>query len=177
LPFDVYNLETYDFFTPKLQPTPMETTPTSATMPRHEFFRLVGTGFGAVLLAQCTTACAKAADEIVQPTSITVDITLKLADTANANLNQKGGYVYINGVVVAQTKDGEFIAVSRKCTHDNGAFNTDLIYQQTNNRFYCPNHGSGFDTTGKVLNGPADKSLTQYKVSQDKTTNTIRVFS
>lgn len=155
----------------------MEHTPATALMPRHEFFRLVGTGFGAILLTQCVTGCAKAADTEVTAAPTAVDFTLKLSDNVNANLNAKGGYVYANGVVVAQTKDGEFIAVARKCTHDNGAFNTDVVFQQANNRFYCPNHGSGFDTTGKALNGPAEKSLTQYKISQDKAAGTIRVFS
>jgi cytochrome b6-f complex iron-sulfur subunit len=158
----------------------MEHTPATALMPRHEFFRLVGTGFGAILLTQCAMGCAKAADadtEVTPAKTAAVDFTLKLSDNVNANLNAKGGYVYANGVVVAQTKDGEFIAVARKCTHDNGAFNTDVVFQQANNRFYCPNHGSGFDTTGKVLNGPAEKPLTQYKISQDKAANTIRVFS
>jgi len=155
----------------------MEHTPAPALMPRHEFFRLVGTGFGAILLTQCTMGCAKAADDAITPAATAVDFTLKLSDTINANLNAKGGYVYANGVVVAQTKDGEFIAVSRKCTHDNGRYNTDVIFQKANNRFYCPNHGSGFDTTGKVLNGPASTPLSQYKISQDKTAGTIRVFS
>ncbi len=155
----------------------MERTSAPALMPRHEFFRLVGTGFGAIMLTGCVAGCAKAADTGVMPAATAVDFTLKLADTSNANLNAKGGYVYANGVVVAQTKDGEFIAVSRKCTHDNGQYNTDVIFQQANNRFYCPNHGSGFDTTGKALNGPAEKPLTQYKISQDKAAGTIRVFS
>ncbi len=155
----------------------METTLppiTSATMHRHEFFRLVGTGIGAILLTRCMAGCAGDANNDPTPDpSQKVDFTLRLDDKANENLIGKGGYVIINNVIVAQTKDGQFVAVSANCTHQG----TELVYKSPENQFYCPLHLSRFDTTGKVIVGPATLPLTQYTVETNLTAGTVRVRS
>ncbi|GAB2569047.1 QcrA and Rieske domain-containing protein [Spirosoma areae] len=155
----------------------METTLTpidSPIMPRHEFFRLVGISIGAILLTRCVAGCASQAggDPTPDP-SQKVDFTLRLSDKANENLLKKGGYVTTNGVIVAQTKDGQFVAVSANCTHQG----TELIYKSTEGQFYCPLHLSRFDTTGNVIVGPATLPLTQFTVEPNLTTGTVRVHN
>ena len=143
-------------------------------MHRHDFFRIVGTSIGAILLTRCIAGCSGQAGGDPSPnTSQKVDFTLRLDDSANANLTVKGGYVIINDAIVAQTKDGQFIAVSANCTHQG----TQLVYKSVENQFYCPLHLSRFDTTGKVVVGPAVVALTQYTVEPNLTAGTIRVHN
>lgn len=149
----------------------METT--LPTMDRQEFFRIVGTGIGAILLSRCMAGCGAGSggDPIPDPKQ-NVDFVVQLDDKANENLKVKGGYVIINNVIVAQTKDGNFVAVSAECTHQG----TQLVYKSNDNQFYCPLHLSRFDTTGKVVVGPATQPLKQYTVTPNLPGGTVRVF-
>ncbi|GAB4016598.1 QcrA and Rieske domain-containing protein [Spirosoma koreense] len=145
-----------------------------ASLTRHDFFRIVGTSVGAILLTHCSAGCSKADSGDPTPTpGQKVDFTLKLADQTNENLRTKGGYVVVNDIIVAQTKDGNFIAVSANCTHQG----TLLLYKPNDNQFYCPLHLSRFDSTGKVLMGPATQSLVQYTVVADTAAGTVRIHA
>lgn len=145
---------------------------TTTTMDRQEFFRLVGTSIGAILLSQCLAGCNKANGTDPVPGE-TIDFTISLADNLFANLNQKGGYAYKSGIIIARTQADQLIAVSATCTHESNQ----IIFQGANNRFYCPSHGSAFDTDGKVIVSPATRALTKYNVLADKTAGSIRVYS
>lgn len=149
----------------------METTLPS--MDRQEFFRIVGTSLGAVLLSRCMAGCGAGSggDPIPDPLQ-KVDFTVQLNEKANENLKVKGGYVIVNHVIVAQTKDGSFVAVSADCTHQG----TQLVFKPTDNQFYCPLHLSRFDTAGKVIVGPATQALKQYTVVPDLAGGTVRVY-
>lgn len=145
-----------------------------ATMPRQEFFRIVGTSIGMILLTHCASGCSsKSGDDPTPDPNPAVDFTLRLDDKANANLLVKGGYIIINNIIVAQTKDGQFIAVTANCTHQG----TQLIYKPADNQFYCPLHLSRFDTKGNVLIGPATQPLTQYVVVSDPAAGTVRIHA
>lgn len=146
---------------------------TLPTLSRHEFFRLVGTGVGAILLSQCAMGCGReSADDPAPGAARKIDFTVNLNDKVYENLRVKGGYVVVSDVIVAQTKDGNFVAVSANCTHAG----TQLTYKSADNQFYCPLHLSRFDTTGKVLVGPATQSLKQYTVVPNLGTGMVRVF-
>ncbi|WP_338876573.1 Rieske (2Fe-2S) protein [Spirosoma sp. SC4-14] len=147
---------------------------TLPTMDRHEFFRLVGTSIGAILLTRCSAACGQGdtVDTLVQPEP-PIDFLINLNDRSNVNLKVKGGYVVINNIIVAQTKEGKYLAVSSKCTHQS---NVALVYKATENQFYCPLHLSRFDAIGNVVAGPATKALTQYSVN-DLANGTLRVHT
>ncbi len=143
-------------------------------MNRHEFFQRVGIGIGAILLTHCTTGCAGQSTTDPTPNAgRTIDFTLDLNDKANENLTVKGGYVVVSDVIVAQTKDGQWVAVSANCTHQG----TQLVYKAQEGQFYCPLHLSRFDATGKVLTGPATQALQPYIVVADATTGLLRVHS
>jgi cytochrome b6-f complex iron-sulfur subunit len=146
---------------------------TLPTMDRHEFFRLVGTSVGVILLTRCSAGCSKgdAGEPAADPDQL-VDLILNLNEKGNENLKVKGGYVVIKNVIVAQTKDGKFLAVSSKCTHQG----TELVYKSAENQFYCPLHLSRFDTTGKVVIGPATLPLKQYQVA-DLANGNLRVHT
>ena len=69
---------------------------------------------------------------------------------------------YLNlGVVVTRTASG-VVALNRTCTHA-GA----LVSPGAAGQLLCPAHGSVFNaSTGEVIQGPAERSLTQYKASE-----------
>lgn len=141
-------------------------------MDRHEFFRLVGTQLGVVLINRCLGGCGQGGDPVPTPPT-NVDFTLNLNDPVNANLLVKGGYVIANGVIVAQTSTGTYVAVAANCTHEG----TQLVFKSTDNQFYCPLHQSRFGLTGNVVVGPAVIALTQYTVETNLTARTLRIHN
>ena len=153
----------------------METTlPATEQRPmdRHEFFRLVGTGVGAILLMRCASGCAGPNSPGPDPSPARkIDFSINLNDKAGENLRTKGGYIILNDVIVAQTKDGQYVAVAANCTHQG----TQLVFKPADNQFYCPLHLSRFDTLGKVIVGPATQSLQQYTVTVEPVTGLLRV--
>ena len=76
-----------------------------------------------------------------------------------------------DGVLVARTNSGAFLAVTAACTHEG----TNINYVASSNNFVCPNHNAKFSSTGVVTQGPANSNLTQYKTTL--TGNSLRVFS
>jgi cytochrome b6-f complex iron-sulfur subunit len=60
-------------------------------------------------------------------------------------------------VLVAHTAQDAFSAVSATCTHQ-GCTITGFSGQI----YVCPCHGSRFDASGRVVNGPASSPLAQF---------------
>ena len=148
-------------------PTPVSTPPSPLT--RADFLRLVGTSLGVIAFANGVSACGQ--ESTVPTPAATVDFTVNWAKSPFNNLQTKGGYVVEQGVIIAQTLAGTFVAVSAVCTHANNA----LTYQKDGNRFYCPAHGSMFSTGGAVQNGPATSPLKSYDVTVNTATGDVRV--
>jgi thiosulfate dehydrogenase (quinone) large subunit len=62
---------------------------------------------------------------------------------------------------VLQLTAGQFSAVSAVCPHQGCT----VAFVSPSDGFACPCHGSRFDATGKLLNGPATRALTTIPVS------------
>jgi cytochrome b6-f complex iron-sulfur subunit len=139
------------------------------TMDRKEFLSLVGISAAALAVTYCFGGCQPLDNIPTAPTN--VDFTLNLTDSANAALNSNGGYLTKNGVIVARTVSGAYVAVSQACTHAG----TTVQYVAKTDRFYCPNHGSNFATDGSVVNGPAGSPLAKYNTALNGTS--LRVYS
>jgi cytochrome b6-f complex iron-sulfur subunit len=139
-------------------------------MTRKDFFARVGFGAAAVLIPSCiagiASSCSKNDSNSSAPTN--VDFTL---DTSTGTLAYNGGYLVHQGVLVARTMSGTFIAVSAACTHQG----TTVNYSSAGNNFICPNHGAVFNSSGAVTQGPASINLAQYNTAL--TGNSLRVFS
>lgn len=151
----------------------METTLPSTqhtASPRPVFFRSAGIGLVTLLLMHLAVGCSgqSGSDSTLVPVQ-GINFTLNLTDKANENLTVKGGYVVMNNVIIAQTRSGTFVAVSVNCTHDK----TRLVYKAVENQFYCPLDLSRFDTTGKVISGPATLPLTAYKIEPNAAAGTL----
>ena len=74
------------------------------------------------------------------------------------NLEITGGYVYVNGLIVFKGIDGYYYALTQYCSSDN----SNLEYQVSYDRLYCPNDGSLFNSDGTVQMGPAVVPLYRY---------------
>ena len=141
-------------------------------MTRQEFFKLAGFGAAAAIaLPAClagglATSCRENDDVPNAPSN--VDFTV---DVSSGNLATNGGFMVKNGIVIARTNTGSFLAVSAACTHEG----TNVNYNASGNNFTCPNHGAQFSSTGAVTKGPATKNLTVYNTTLTGTT--LRVYS
>lgn len=97
-----------------------------------------------------------------QPTTSEVKVLDSNALSAGASqtaIVTSGGKNY--AVVLTRTSGG-VVAFSRSCTHQ-GSF----VSPTGANQLTCPSHGAVFNaSTGAVIEGPATRALTQYKVSE-----------
>lgn len=139
------------------------------TMDRKEFLSLLGLSSAAFAFTYCFGGCQPMNNVPTAPTN--VNFTLDLTNPAYSALNSNGGYIYNNGVIVARTINGTFVAVSQYCTHAGGT----VVYDRNGNDFYCPVHGSSFAANGSVIGGPAPNPLVKYNTSL--TGNSLRVYS
>ncbi len=136
------------------------------TLTRTDFLK--SAGFGGAALMLLLTACSKTD---VTPASLgPVDFTLDLSQPDTAALAKPNGFIVSNGVVVARSMLGTYVAATHTCSHEN----RQEVYFQ-NNEFYCNVHGARFDTAGKGLNSFGSRGLTIYKTELSGTN--LRVFS
>ena len=139
-------------------------------MDRKEFLASLGKGAASVCMACYLASCANNSTSIPTAPS-NVDFTLDLTQSPNQNLNNVGGYIYKDGIIIGRLSQTEFVAVSEYCTHQG----TMVIFQKNSNRFYCPTHGSTYDINGNVTNGPANRPLAKYNTQFSG--NSLRVYS
>jgi nitrite reductase/ring-hydroxylating ferredoxin subunit len=85
--------------------------------------------------------------------SLTVDSASPLASVGSAALVQNS----LGAFLVAHTGQDAFTALSAICTHQ-GCTVTGF----DNQRYVCPCHGSQYDTSGRVVNGPAPTALRTF---------------
>jgi cytochrome b6-f complex iron-sulfur subunit len=135
-------------------------------MTRTDFLKSLGLSGTALLTV--LMACQKT---VVTPDT-PVDFDLDLNDRANVPLRQPGGFVVVNGVVVARSGRIPFplVAVTQTCSHQELR---EVVFQ--GNEFVCLAHGARFDTAGKGLNAYGSQGLRVYNIEQ--TGSMIRVRS
>lgn len=71
-----------------------------------------------------------------------------------------GSAVILDGFIIAQPTEGEFVAYSNVCPHESAR-----ITQVQGDVVRCPKHGSTFSIAdGKVLTGPAEDDLKEASI-------------
>jgi len=85
------------------------------------------------------------------------------------DLANVGGNTTIGKAFVMRTGSSKFLALSTLCTHKK----CDVDF--TGDGFECPCHGSTYDKSGKVTNGPAKKNLKSYKTTFNSEENTLTI--
>jgi cytochrome b6-f complex iron-sulfur subunit len=131
------------------------------TITRKEFIEQVGIGSALLFVGACAGSCKKST------TATSVNFTV---DVSSGPLAANGGSLIENGVIVARTSSGTYIAVSATCTHQG-----ETLGFSSSNTFVCPLHGATFDTSGGVINGPATTALQKYNTALTGTS--LRVYS
>ena len=140
-------------------------------MDRKDFLFTLGKGTLAVCAACYLASCNSPTSPNVPSAPSNIDITLDLTQSANSALNNVGGYIYSNNLIIARISQTQFVALSSICTHQGGT----VFYDSSGKEFHCPVHGSNFSTSGAVINGPAGSPLKKYNTSLTGTS--LRVFS
>ena len=155
-------------------------------MERKDFIEKVGLSGAAILIFGCMQSCSKDSDMTYSPNtppntggkggggsaSTKIDFTLDIGVAPYDVLKKEGGFIVysVDKVIIARIAGNAFIAVSSVCTHAGAT----LEYVSSTSKFYCSAHGSNFNQTGTVANGPASEALKQYKTSLDGTK--LRVY-
>ena len=97
------------------------------------------------------------------------DITIDLTKAENSALTSVGGFLISGSMIVINTGNNTYVALSKVCTHSGCS----VTYNSSNNNLPCPCHGSLFSIDGSVLNGPATAPLRKYTVTVDGNILTI----
>lgn len=140
-------------------------------MDRKDFLVAIGMSAASTLVFSCI-GCAKVNTGSPSPSAPTnVDFTLDLTSSSYSALNTNGGYIYKNGIIVARTLSGAFIAVSQYCTHQNYT----VVYLPSNHEFYCQNHGAIFSETG--VSAGIETGVPLAKYNTQLTGTNLRVYS
>jgi cytochrome b6-f complex iron-sulfur subunit len=109
----------------------------------------------------CMGACSKTGGDSFTSGGVAANFNVDLG----SNLTAIGSSILQNGVVIvrlaAANVPASFTAVQAACTHQGTLVN----YNQSANKFICPNHGATFSTTGAVTQGPATNALKVYAIA------------
>jgi len=135
---------------------------------RREFLRSSAGAAAALGVTSMCGGCAwfnKKDVQLEAPANAT-EVTLPL-DKYPA-LRDPNGFVRVEAkdgdlrLIILRKPDGTLVAASMVCTH----WGCDVDWDKQAARFDIPCHGSKFDATGKVLEGPADEPLPTYPVEE-----------
>lgn len=146
-------------------------------MERKEFLRTLGAGAAFAITFPCLGSCSKDNDNdgniVTPPTDI--DFTIDLDSTEAAKLVNNGGFILKNLVVVVKNLQGEFVAATQICSHQQ--YDQISFVNQDGGIFYCDVHGSKFSQEGTPLNeipNSTSKPLKIYNTTLEGTM--LRVF-
>jgi len=67
-----------------------------------------------------------------------VDFTIDLNSSQFSALKNQGGFVVTQGIIVALSTSGSYLAVSSRCPHEG----VTVGYQSSSNQFICTAHNS-----------------------------------
>ena len=95
-----------------------------------------------------------------------IDGSSPLNNVGGAALVQAGGQSYL----VARTAQDTIIAVTSVCTHEGCT-----VSGFQNNTYVCPCHGSQYNTSGGVVQGPATAALRRFNTTFSNNVLTISV--
>ncbi|WP_273566195.1 ubiquinol-cytochrome c reductase iron-sulfur subunit [Maribacter halichondriae] len=146
-------------------------------MERKQFLRTLGAGAAFALTFPCVQGCSKddeGGGNTPVPTG--VDFTIDLNAAEAAPLANNGGFVLKNLIVVVKNLDGNFIAASQVCSHEQ----YDQVRFVNNNSetfFYCDVHGSEFELDGTPINQVDSKTPKPLKIfNTELTGDVLRIF-
>jgi len=99
------------------------------------------------------TTLPRLSGQLAGSTAVRVTATSAVADVGSAALVESTGGVFL----ISRTGANSFSAIDAVCTHEGCT-----VTGATATEYVCPCHGSRYDRSGHVTNGPAKASLRQY---------------
>lgn len=133
-------------------------------MERKEFLRSLGAGAAFAITFPCLGSCSK--DNGIEGTIVTpptnVDFTIDLDSAEAAKLANNGGFILKNLVVIVKNLEGEFVAATQICSHQQ--YDQVRFVNQEGGIFYCDVHGSKFSQNGTPLNPTGDRAKNPLKI-------------
>lgn len=141
-------------------------------MERKEFLRTLGTGAAFALVFPCVKGCTKGSELERRPIPTGVDFTIDLSGADGDALQNPGDFILRNFVVVARNLQGNFVAASQVCSHQQ----TEEVrfVDSQGGIFQCSTHGSQFAQNGTPLNTVTSNPLKIFQTSLNG--SLLRVF-
>lgn len=142
-------------------------------MKRKEFLRTLGASAAFAVTFPCLHGCSSDSEDLEQlPVPTGVDFTIDLNDTEAAPLAENGGFILKNFVVIARNLEGELVAASQICSHQQ----TEEVrfISEDGGIFRCSTHGSRFAQNGIPLNSITNNPLKIFNTQLNA--NILRVF-
>ena len=142
-------------------------------MERKEFLRSLGAGAAFALTFPCIHGCSSDSDDVDEtPVPTGVDFTIDLNSTEGQGLANNGDFILKELVVVVKNLEGNFVAASQICSHQQ----TDQVrfIEEQGGIFRCFTHGSEFDQNGTPLNTITNNPLKIFNTELNG--NILRVF-
>ncbi|MFW5945199.1 MAG: ubiquinol-cytochrome c reductase iron-sulfur subunit [Bacteroidota bacterium] len=87
-----------------------------------------------------------------------------------SDLQEEGGYVYENDIIIAYLGNDEYFALLKICTH----LQCDIEYNADKEIVDYPCHRSEYEIDGDVISGPAEDPLKEYNTELDG--QTLRIY-
>ena len=141
-------------------------------MERKEFLRTLGAGAAFALVFPCTQSCTKGPEVEAQPIPEGVDFTIDLSGPDGTALQNPGDFLLRNFIVIARNLEGDFVAASQVCSHQQ----TEEVRFTTSQGgiFQCSTHGSQFSQDGTPINTVTQNPLKIFRTSLNG--DLLRIF-
>ena len=141
-------------------------------MERKTFLKSLGAGAAFALTFPCLQGCSKDDNGGENPVPTGVDFTIDLDSAEGMDLQNNGDFILKNEVVVVKNLEGNFVAASQICSHQQ----TDQVrfIAENGGFFRCFTHGSEFGQDGTPLNQITNNPLKIFNTELNG--NILRVF-
>ncbi|WP_394750454.1 QcrA and Rieske domain-containing protein [Spongiimicrobium salis] len=146
-------------------------------MERKQFLRTLGAGAAFALVFPCAQGCSTdggddVAPEDMKPIPTGVDFTIDLNSADGAGLQNNGDFILRNFVVIVKNLEGNYVAASQVCSHQQ---TEEVRFLDDNGGiFRCSTHGARFDQSGQPLNSITSNPLKIFNT--ELTGDMLRIF-
>lgn len=146
-------------------------------MERKDFLRTLGAGAAFALTFPCLGGCSSDdgndGNIVTPPTN--VDFTIDLTSAEAVKLADNGGFIRENLVVIVRNLEGNFVAASQVCSHEQ--YDAVIFDNRNGGTFYCDVHGSRFGQDGTPLNTIPNSTPRALKIySTELNGDILRIF-
>jgi nitrite reductase/ring-hydroxylating ferredoxin subunit len=139
-------------------------------MKRNEFLKTLGGAAALAVTFSCLGGCSKSDESSNTEVASGLPFTVDLSAASSSALMNSGGYIIKNNTVVAKDLNGNYVAATNICSHEQ---KRKVIFQ--NGEYYCTEHGARFSLSGSGLNGNGSGGLSIFKTSLEGTMLTISI--